>query len=62
MGGGENSAENWKSNGLMSPDSVHYSRAGYAAQGKLLYMGLINAYNEIANKKVAKAGAEGDGK
>jgi lysophospholipase L1-like esterase len=62
IGGGENSAENWKSNGLMSSDSVHYSRTGYAAQGKLLYMGLISAYNESVNKKVAKAGAEGDGK
>jgi lysophospholipase L1-like esterase len=62
VGGGENSAERWKSNGLMSSDSVHYSRTGYAAQGKLLYLGLINAYNESVHKKVAKAGAEGDGK
>lgn len=45
MTGGENSALNWKSLGLMSADSVHYSKAGYAIQGKLLYQSLIKAYN-----------------
>jgi lysophospholipase L1-like esterase len=44
--GGENSAVNWKSTGLLSADSVHYSKLGYAAQGKLLYQSLIKAYNE----------------
>lgn len=43
--GGEKSAADWKTMGLMSPDSVHYSRAGYAAQGKLLYQSLVKAYN-----------------
>ena len=43
--GGPNSAQDWKSNGLMSSDSVHYSKAGYAAQGKLLYQSLIKGYN-----------------
>ena len=33
--GGPNSAVSWKSTGLLSSDSVHYSKAGYAAQGKL---------------------------
>ncbi len=43
--GGQNSAVNWKSKGLMSSDSVHYSKAGYAVQGKLLYQSLVKAYN-----------------
>jgi lysophospholipase L1-like esterase len=43
--GGENSAASWKSNGLMSSDSVHYSKIGYAVQGKLLYQSLIKGYN-----------------
>ncbi|MEO6757838.1 MAG: GDSL-type esterase/lipase family protein, partial [Saprospiraceae bacterium] len=44
--GGQNSALNWKSQGLMSSDSVHYSRAGYLVQGKLLYQSLVKAYND----------------
>jgi len=44
--GGENSAANWKTKGLMTSDSVHYTRAGYATQGKLLYQGLVKAYND----------------
>ena len=59
IGGGENSAEKWKSNGLMSSDSVHYSKAGYAVQGKLLYTSLINTYNETVRKKMATAGGDG---
>lgn len=49
--GGENSAASWKSNGLMSSDSVHYSKAGYAVQGKLLYQSLIKAYNSFVETK-----------
>ena len=44
--GGPNSAQNWKSTGLLSSDSVHYSKAGYAAQGKLLYQSFVKGYNE----------------
>ena len=58
--GGENSSEDWKSRGLMSNDSVHYSKSGYAVQGKLLYQGLIKGYNELAKKQTAEA--TGDGK
>ena len=43
--GGLKSAADWKSKGLMSSDSVHYSKAGYAVQGKLLYQSLVKAYN-----------------
>jgi len=49
--GGEKSAANWKSNGLMSSDSVHYSKAGYAVQGKLLYQSIIKAYNAFVESK-----------
>jgi lysophospholipase L1-like esterase len=45
LGGGLNSARYWKANGLLSTDSVHYSRPGYAVQGKLLYQSLISGYN-----------------
>ncbi|MBL7827578.1 MAG: hypothetical protein JNJ57_13170 [Saprospiraceae bacterium] len=49
--GGENSAASWKSSGLMSSDSVHYSKAGYAVQGKLLYQSIIKAYNAYVETK-----------
>jgi len=49
--GGANSAANWKSSGLMSSDSVHYSKAGYAAQGKLLYQSIVKGYNEYVLSK-----------
>ncbi|HRI58425.1 MAG TPA: GDSL-type esterase/lipase family protein [Saprospiraceae bacterium] len=51
LSGGENSAQNWKTNGLMSTDSVHYTKVGYAAQGKLLYQSLIKGYNNFASAK-----------
>lgn len=43
--GGENSAQLWKSSNLLSSDSVHYTKAGYAVQGKLLYQAFIKGYN-----------------
>jgi lysophospholipase L1-like esterase len=43
--GGPNSAQAWKTRGLMAHDSVHYSKAGYAVQGKLLYQSLMKGYN-----------------
>jgi lysophospholipase L1-like esterase len=55
LSGGQNSAESWKSRGLMSSDSVHYSKAGYAVQGKLLYQSLIKSYNSVAARRVAAA-------
>lgn len=51
LSGGEKSAQHWKSAGLMSSDSVHYSKAGYAVQGKSLYQSLIRAYNEFAQER-----------
>jgi len=49
--GGEKSAAAWKSGGLMSSDSVHYSKTGYAVQGKLLYQSIISAYNAFAESR-----------
>jgi lysophospholipase L1-like esterase len=51
ISGGENSAQYWKSSGLMSSDSVHYSKSGYAAQGKLLYQAMIKGYNKAIDRK-----------
>lgn len=45
--GGENSSALWKSHHLMTSDSVHYTKYGYALQGKLLYQSLIKGYNEF---------------
>ena len=49
--GGENSAASWKANGLMSSDSVHYSKIGYIVQGKLLYQSLMKGYNGFVESK-----------
>lgn len=49
--GGENSSLLWKSNGLMTSDSVHYTKFGYALQGKLLYQSLIKGYNNFVDAK-----------
>lgn len=43
--GGENSSLLWKSHNLMTSDSVHYTKTGYALQGKLLYQSLMKGYN-----------------
>lgn len=53
LGGGEHSALSWKSAGLMASDSVHYSKSGYAVQGKLFYQAFIRAYNTFAEKQPA---------
>ncbi|MBK9337086.1 MAG: hypothetical protein IPM98_11100 [Lewinellaceae bacterium] len=52
LAGGEHSAKNWKSAGLMSSDSVHYSKLGYAVQGKLFYQSLMQAYNAFAGQVI----------
>ncbi|MBK7936941.1 MAG: hypothetical protein IPJ82_07505 [Lewinellaceae bacterium] len=51
LSGGENSALAWKSRGLMTSDSVHYTKIGYAVQGKLLYQSLIKGYNGFVVSK-----------
>lgn len=49
--GGENSSLKWKSHHLMTSDSVHYTKYGYALQGKLLYQSLIKGYNNFAEQQ-----------
>jgi lysophospholipase L1-like esterase len=51
LSGGENSAVRWKEKGLMTSDSVHYTRSGYGAQGKLFYQSFIKGYNEAVMEK-----------
>lgn len=50
LSGGEKSAQNWKSSGLMSSDSVHYSKVGYSVQGRFFYQSLIRAYNDFVHQ------------
>lgn len=52
LGGGERSAQWWKSTGLLSTDSVHYSKTGYAVQGKLFYQSFIGAYNNYVHNSI----------
>ena len=49
--GGENSSVLWKSNNLMTGDSVHFTKYGYALQGKLLYQSLMKGYNGFVEGK-----------
>ncbi len=49
--GGKNSAERWKNAGLMSHDSVHYSRDGYAEQGRMLFWSMMKSYNDFVLMK-----------
>lgn len=49
--GGENSSVLWKSHSLMTSDSVHYTKYGYALQGKLLYQSLMKGYNGFVEGK-----------
>lgn len=45
VNGGQNSAAEWKMKGLLRPDGVHFSKDGYALQGKLLFEAIMNGYN-----------------
>lgn len=51
LSGGENSAQQWKARGLLSTDSVHYTKIGYAVQGKLFYQSVIRGYNEFVETR-----------
>jgi lysophospholipase L1-like esterase len=46
VGGGKHAADLWKDKDLLQPDGVHFTKAGYALQGSLLYEALIKGYNE----------------
>lgn len=44
--GGVNSCRKWQRNGLLRPDHIHFTRAGYQEQGRLLFRALMNQYNQ----------------
>jgi lysophospholipase L1-like esterase len=58
ISGGPQSAQWWKSTGLLSRDSVHYTKRGYAAQGKLFYLSLIEEYNHFVEELAREASGE----
>lgn len=45
------SSRSWMSAGLMSHDKIHYNKAGYELQGKLLLSALSKGYNDFVNQK-----------
>jgi len=46
VNGGKYSASEWKMQGLLRPDGVHFSREGYAYQGSLLYEAIMKSYKQ----------------
>lgn len=46
IGGGQNSADQWKAHNLLRPDGLHYTQPGYELQGNLFFHALMNAYNQ----------------
>jgi lysophospholipase L1-like esterase len=46
VNGGKNSAVEWKMQGLLRPDGVHFSKDGYIYQGNLLYQAIMKSYNQ----------------
>ncbi len=45
-GGGLHSADNWRKSRLMRSDGIHFTAAGYAVQGNLLYDALMKGLDE----------------
>ena len=56
--GGVQSAKYWKGARLMQRDSVHYSKKGYEAQGKLFYLSLMSEYNRFVEELAREAAGE----
>lgn len=48
-GGAKFFSPNWKGNGYMRPDGVHYNKMGYEIQGSLLGHAIIDAYLQYSN-------------
>lgn len=46
VNGGKYSASEWKLQGLLRPDGVHFSKEGYAYQGSLLYEAIMKSYKQ----------------
>jgi lysophospholipase L1-like esterase len=51
VNGGKNSAAQWKMLGLLRPDGIHFSRDGYAHQGRLLFEALMKGYDEYVSDR-----------
>ena len=45
VNGGVGSAMKWKESGLLRPDGLHFTRDGYALQGRLLFEAIMKSYN-----------------
>lgn len=45
VAGGVSSATQWKESGLLRQDGIHFSRDGYALQGKLLFEAIMKSYD-----------------
>ncbi|MBN2766100.1 MAG: hypothetical protein JXR27_06965 [Paludibacteraceae bacterium] len=48
--GGYKSASKWRTQGLISPDRIHYNTNGYELQGKIIYQAIINSYEKHATR------------
>jgi len=46
VNGGKNSAAQWRMQGLLRPDGIHFSKDGYIYQGNLLYDAILKRYNQ----------------
>lgn len=51
VNGGKNSAVQWKMLGLLRPDGIHFSRDGYAHQGRLLFEAIMKGYDEYVSDR-----------
>lgn len=49
VNGGKNSAVEWKMQGLLRPDGIHFTKDGYAYQGNLLYEAIMKSYNQYVS-------------
>ncbi|MBQ7633976.1 MAG: lipase [Bacteroidaceae bacterium] len=49
-GGEANACANWKRTGMMRGDGVHFTPAGYTAQGNMLYEAFRRAYDEAVKQ------------
>jgi lysophospholipase L1-like esterase len=48
INGGMHSAAEWRMQGLLRPDGVHFSKDGYAYQGNLFYDAIMKSYKKYA--------------
>lgn len=46
--GGQSSALQWRAQGLITSDRIHYNATGYRLQGKMIFNTLINSYLKYA--------------